>query len=106
MLFFGLLMVSTNFAQSGIKGKVFDASENSPIEYGSVGLYHIADSSLVAGALSQTDGSFVLETIKPGNYYLVVQFMGYNPTTLNNIEISRSQVLDLGNLRTPDLALN
>ena len=98
LLFFILLTSATGFAQSGITGKVFEAGENTPIEYGSVGLYAPADSTMVGGAVSLEDGSFVLENIKPGKYYLVVQFMGYNPTTLSDIELSRGQQLDLGRL--------
>lgn len=98
VLFFTLLTASMSLAQSRITGEVFNAGENTPIEYGSVGLYNPADSSMVAGAVSLEDGSFALENIKPGNYYLVVQFMGYDPTTLSDIELSRGQQLDLGKL--------
>jgi iron complex outermembrane recepter protein len=99
ILFFLLLMVSVGYAQSRIKGKVMDTSENSPIEYGSIGIYSVGDSSMVGGAVSKKDGTFELEAIQPGNYYLVVQFMGYNPITINGIKLSQGQTLDLGNLQ-------
>jgi hypothetical protein len=63
-------------AQSLIKGKLNDGSENSPIEFASVALYDQKDSTLIAGVVSDENGVFELVKLKPGNYYLHLQFMG------------------------------
>lgn len=86
------------FAQTSIVGTLVDANENTPIEYGSVGIYTNTDSSLVSGAVTEPDGKFELSGIKPGNYYLLIQFMGYNSLLLDEITLNRGQMLDLGTM--------
>ncbi|MBD3627297.1 outer membrane beta-barrel family protein [Cyclobacterium sp.] len=93
---FQLILCYPTFAQNSIQGTLADANENTPIEYGSVGLYSSSDSSLVSGAVSEPDGKFELSDIKPGQYYLVIQFMGYNSFTKEDLTFTRGQSLDLG----------
>lgn len=97
-----LLLISLIFclsenvlAQSGIKGLLIDGAENSPIEYASVAVYLQKDSVLVTGAVTSQNGAFSIMDIKPGSYYLVAQFMGYENTTVGNIVISRNEIVDL-----------
>ncbi|SHM83713.1 Outer membrane receptor proteins, mostly Fe transport [Cyclobacterium lianum] len=94
--FFQLILCYPIFAQNSIHGTLVDANENTTIEYGSVGLYSSSDSSLVSGAVSEPDGRFELSDIKPGRYYLVIQFMGYNSFTKEDLTFTRGQSLDLG----------
>ncbi|WP_439482368.1 TonB-dependent receptor domain-containing protein [Cyclobacterium plantarum] len=93
---FQLILFYPIFAQNSIHGTLVDANENTPIEYGSVGLYSASDSSLVSGAVSEPDGKFDLNGIKPGTYYLLIQFMGYNPFIKEDLTFDRGQSLDLG----------
>ncbi|NHE57588.1 TonB-dependent receptor domain-containing protein [Cyclobacterium plantarum] len=93
---FQLILFYPIFAQNSIHGTLVDANENTPIEYGSVGLYSASDSSLVSGAVSEPDGKFELSGIKPGEYYLLIQFMGYNSFTKEDLTFTRGQSLDLG----------
>ncbi|WP_235940986.1 outer membrane beta-barrel family protein [Cyclobacterium roseum] len=96
--FLQLLLCFPIFAQISIQGTLMDANEDSPIEYGSVGLYERSDSSLVAGTVTAPDGRFELNDAKPGNYYLLIQFMGYNPYVMEELALSRGQSLDLGTI--------
>ncbi|WP_154856840.1 outer membrane beta-barrel family protein [Cyclobacterium xiamenense] len=83
------------FSQITVRGTLVDSNEANPIEYGSVGLYAQADSSLVSGTVSEPDGSFELAGIKPGTYYLAIQFMGYERVSIGDMVLVRGQVLDL-----------
>ncbi|SEI86978.1 Outer membrane receptor proteins, mostly Fe transport [Cyclobacterium xiamenense] len=89
------LLVFPIFSQITVRGTLVDSNEANPIEYGSVGLYAQADSSLVSGTVSEPDGSFELAGIKPGTYYLAIQFMGYERVSIGDMVLVRGQVLDL-----------
>ena len=56
--------------------KVLDSS-NAPIEYANVALYLSSDTSLVYGGITNAEGVFQLEEIKPQNYILKVSYIGY-----------------------------
>ncbi|HRX00076.1 MAG TPA: carboxypeptidase-like regulatory domain-containing protein, partial [Cyclobacteriaceae bacterium] len=61
-----------------VDGTVMDGETNSPLEFANASLLTPSDSSLVAGATSDANGSFSIAT-KPGNYILKVQFISYAP---------------------------
>lgn len=91
---------------SGVKGKVVDKASNQALEYATVMVYNQADSSFVAGSISGKSGEFDIK-LKPGKYYITVQFIAYKTITLNDITVDKSnKARDLGELMvTPDSAL-
>ncbi|WP_375582388.1 TonB-dependent receptor domain-containing protein [Cyclobacterium xiamenense] len=98
-----LFLIFPALSQITVRGMLVDSTEGNPIEYGSVGLYTRTDSSLVSGTVSGPDGVFELSGMKPGAYYLFVQFMGYERITIGNLLLERGQALDLETIRlTPN----
>ena len=100
---FGLLCLTTltSYGQYSVSGRVVDNTEQQPVEYASVGLYNLSDSSLVNGAVSQPEGSFTVSDVPSGTYYLVVQFMGYDKKVVSGIRVNQDV-----QLRTVALAPN
>ncbi|MBR5214912.1 MAG: TonB-dependent receptor [Bacteroidales bacterium] len=89
-------------AEPEIKGKVIDVETDGPLEYATVSLFNSQDSTLVTGVITDMKGEFSLKT-KPGKYYVVIQFMGYEPKTIN---INLKEKVNLGNIvMRPDSAL-
>ena len=85
-----------------IKGKVIDIETDGPLEYATVSLFNSVDSTLVTGVITDMNGDFMLKA-KPGKYYVVVQFMGYEAKTIN---INLKAKTDLGKIvMRPDSAL-
>ena len=85
-----------------IKGKVIDIETDGPLEYATVSLFNSQDSTLVTGVITDTKGAFSIKA-KPGKYYAVIQFIGYEPKTIN---INLKDKTDLGNIvMRPDSAL-
>jgi outer membrane cobalamin receptor len=74
-----------------ITGKIIDNNNQFPIEYASVGLYRMRDSSLVTGALTDTAGNFALENLPYGRFYAEVKFLGYKKSRVNGIMINPNQ---------------
>ncbi len=89
--------IPSDSPDGALKGIIFDTGSNQPMEYASIALFSVKDSSLITGAVSATDGSFTLKPIKYGKYYAVVNFIGFKKHTINNILISpNKKTVDLG----------
>ena len=63
--------------QGSLRGRVVDARSGENIEYANIALLKAADSSLVNGTVSESNGSFRL-TAPYGRYLVRVTFIGYD----------------------------
>lgn len=109
-IFLTLLILSYDVTATGveshaepeIKGKVIDGETDGPLEYATVSLFNSQDSTLVTGVITDAKGAFEIKT-KPGKYYVVIQFMGYEAKTIN---VNLKDNVSLGNIvMSPDSAL-
>jgi len=76
--FVGLFLIASLTSQAqNIKGKVCLEKDKTPVQFASVGLVHLPDSAMTTGVITLTDGSYLLEKVKPGNYFIKVSFVGY-----------------------------
>lgn len=104
-----LLLASVAYGQSGpnpgaapeakgtITGKVVDQSSEVPMEYTSIAIYRMRDSSLVTGTVTNTNGSFVMDDVPFGQYYMEIKFVGYEKKVLRQVILNReTRNLDLG----------
>ncbi len=66
----------TVYGQHTIDGKVISI-ENKAIAYVNVVLYQQVDSSFVDGTISEENGSFHLQDISKGNYFIEASYVGY-----------------------------
>lgn len=84
-------------AMSGtIKGIVKDKDLKTAVEYATVSVFQMSDSSLINGTITNVKGEFELKQIKSGKYYVEVSFIGYNKKTIRNIPINRNyKIADL-----------
>jgi len=75
----GLLMLLVTVASQAqtINGKVCYGKDKSPVQFASVALLQLPDSSMITGGITLTDGAYSLDRIKPGNYYLRASFVGF-----------------------------
>jgi outer membrane receptor protein involved in Fe transport len=91
---------SVNTQSRGIiSGVILDSETNNPIEYSNVVLFNQKDSSQVAGTVSDKTGTFRLIRIPNGDFYLTIQFVGYEKKVIKDILVSSSQShVDLGNI--------
>ena len=77
ILVFIALAFGVQAQQGTVRGRVVDARTGENIEYANVALLRVADSSLVNGTVSGTNGSFSLNA-PFGRYILRVTFIGYD----------------------------
>lgn len=72
-----LLIVSITAQAQNIRGKVCLDKDKSPVPFATVGLLQLPDSAIVTGVITLTDGGYLFEKVKPGNYFMQVRFVGY-----------------------------
>jgi len=83
VLFSLLLIISLTSQAQNIKGKVCYEKDKSPVQFASVALVQLPDSSMITGVITLTDGGYLLEKVKPGNYFLKASFVGYKANGKN-----------------------
>ncbi|HRB78888.1 MAG TPA: carboxypeptidase-like regulatory domain-containing protein, partial [Niabella sp.] len=77
LIFFAFPAMKNLYAQITITGTVTDNLKKA-IGGSNVLLLAAADSSLVKGTMSKTDGTFLLEANAPGSYLLAASYTGFN----------------------------
>ena len=82
-----LLFVMQAFAQKGsIKGRVYDAKTNQPLEFASI---LVQGTSI--GSTSDLDGNYIFTGIEPGFKRLVISLVGYQTTVSSEIQVQGNQ---------------
>jgi len=71
-----------------ISGVIIDSITNEDIEYATIALFSKRNDELAGGSISQKNGKFFLEKLKPGKYYLKISFIGYDDKTIDDIKIN------------------
>ena len=92
-IFLGSLPL-TSFSQSrpySVTGKLLDAETKQPIEYASVAIFKLPDSTLVTGVSTNGQGVFTINNLGNGRYFLRSSFVGYK-NGIKQFEINGSNV--------------
>jgi len=89
IIFSTLLLLNTVKGQSGsVYGNLQSIKTNEPILYAAVSLYHQSDSSLYLGSITNDKGTFIIDKVKDGMYYLKISCLGFNQHEKRNIHIN------------------
>jgi hypothetical protein len=87
ILIFLLLLSLQAFAQKGIiKGRIYDAKTNQPVEFASIIIQGTTISSI-----SDLDGNYIFTGIEPGFKHLVVSLIGFQTTTSDEFQVQGNQ---------------
>lgn len=95
-ILFLLVSVSAIAQSSRLMGTLTDEDSGEPL-VGAV----IRVVGTYGAAISEPDGSYLIENIKPGRYSVNIQFMGYQQKIYNNIDIKAKQTKKLNIEMTP-----
>ncbi|THH36437.1 TonB-dependent receptor domain-containing protein [Neolewinella litorea] len=93
-LFLGGLLPAQSFP---LAGTLVQDESGQPLGFATAIAYTAADSAMAANTTTGEDGSFTLQ-VKPGDYYLVIQFLGFDNLTVPDLTVENPG-LDLGTLR-------
>lgn len=110
---FILVLLNTLFAQPSeigrgtLLGTVLDKSTTKPIEFSTISVFKIADSTLVTGSISSATGTFLVDKIPIGVFYVKIEFIGFEATIINNVEFSDTKnEVNLGTINLASFSKN
>ena len=82
----------TDHTTGTVMGTVVDAN-NMPLQYASVNVKRVSDSSTAQYGLTDEVGKFLLEGIPFGQYFVEIQYVGYHKSTSPAFEISKQNAV-------------
>ncbi|GGH14838.1 outer membrane beta-barrel protein [Pedobacter zeae] len=89
LLFCGYIAQAQN--TGAVNGKVINAKDKKPVDFATVALKSLKDSSVVASGQTNADGTFSFKTVAPGRYRIYVAFLGLKTTT-KDVEVAKAAV--------------
>jgi ferric enterobactin receptor len=89
-----------------ILGTVVDTATKAPVASASVAVRSKKDSSLVAGAITDADGSFHIQGLKQGDYYLRTTSIGFRPRTWTFSITDAAPKANVGNIPLTRVAIS
>lgn len=79
-----------------LRGKVIDAQTQTPLEFATIALYRLPDSTVAGGGITDIAGAFTLE-IKPGLYFARIEYLSYKSRFIGGIDLNDGRMeRDLG----------
>jgi outer membrane receptor protein involved in Fe transport len=84
-------------AEGIIAGTILEYQTNNPMGYANVVIFSERDSSMVTGTVTNMDGTFKMEKVPNGKFYLVSNFIGFRREIVSGISINpKKLVFDAG----------
>lgn len=81
-----------------ISGKIMTV-KNEPLPYANLVVFKVLDSSMVKGAMSDDFGSFLVEKVPAGTYYVSASILGFKTYTSEVFEIAENEEKELGRVQ-------
>lgn len=105
---FFLLISAFVHAQSPgtASGKVVSGKDKTPIDYASIAIKKVSDSSVVGGANTSATGTFTISGLAPGKYKLYVVYIGFKTITQDFELTSARPGINFGTLTMQDTGVD
>jgi len=92
---FIVLIFCGYFAQAqntgAVTGKVVTAKDKKPVDFATIAVRNLKDSSVVASGQTNPDGTFSFKAIAPGKYRVYAAFLGLKTAT-KDVEVAKASV--------------
>ncbi|AUD00538.1 TonB-dependent receptor domain-containing protein [Spirosoma pollinicola] len=95
----GLTEDSQTKGNAKIIGYVVDSTLTRAVEFANIALYNSLTNKLLDGTVADEKGKFSLPRIAPGQYRLLISFLGFTSKTIENVVIVKGQTKDMGAIR-------
>lgn len=89
-----LFIYSDTWSQNIVSGYVFE-SEDTPLEFANILLLNASDSTLFKGAVSEMDGSYQIDQIPDGRYFLTISMIGFQSFTMTDFDLAGEALLNI-----------
>ena len=89
-----------------VRGTVTDNTSSAPIPRATIAVRAKASTALVGGAVARDDGTFRIQGLRPGVYYLRVTALGYGPLSTAEFSVTPASLnTDLGTIKLEKVAV-
>jgi len=109
LLIFFLLISCTTYAQNkngSVSGKVVNSKDRLPIDYASVAIKNLADSTTAGVTNTLADGSFSIKGLAPGSYRLTAAYLGLANVTKDFTVTAAAPTVNVGEVAMENTGLN
>jgi outer membrane receptor protein involved in Fe transport len=90
---------SYSAADKTIKGYVVDSATESVLPFANITLHNNSDSSFITGVSSDSKGTFEINNVSDGSYYIKISFVGYDTKYVTGLSLkNNSTQIDLGKI--------
>ena len=80
-----------------VRGQLVDATSHQPVDAGVITVLRATDSVVASEARSADDGTFHVERLAVGRYFVRLRSLGFSPAVRDDVVVSRNHlVVDLG----------
>ncbi|MFI5451898.1 outer membrane beta-barrel family protein [Pedobacter sp. UC225_61] len=83
-------------------GKVINGKDKSPVDYASIAIKRLSDSSTVGGTNTSATGTFTINGLTPGKYKLYVVYLGFKTITKDFELTAAAPGINFGNITMED----
>jgi len=101
-LFTLFLVLSSYFVNAqntgAVSGRVLQSKDKKPIDYASIAIKNLSDSSMVGAVSTSEDGQFMVKGLKPGNYRLYAAFLGLKNITKDFSISAEKSTVNIGDV--------
>jgi outer membrane receptor protein involved in Fe transport len=104
-LFSGYFAVAQS-PDGSVTGRIINGKDKTPIDYGSIAVKSLKDSSVVGSINTNKDGSFSISELAPGSYRLYAAYLGLRNATKEFTITSANTKINLGDLALEDTGLD
>jgi outer membrane receptor protein involved in Fe transport len=84
---------------SKISGTIIDSTAAKGVEFASIALFNVATNAAIDGTTADENGKFSITKVAPGNYKLLISFIGFKDKAVNNIQVVKGQDIELGSVK-------
>lgn len=110
LLLIAFLFISySSYAQTkngSVTGKVVNAKDMLPVDFASVAVKSLKDSSVAGVTNTQANGTFEITGLAPGSYRLSVAYLGLKTSSKDFVVTAAAPAAKLGDIAMEDIGLN
>jgi outer membrane receptor protein involved in Fe transport len=83
-----------------ISGIIKDSAANAAVEYATISIFEPQGQKAITGSTSDVQGKFEVSGLRPGNYKVVIESVGYQPYEIKSVELTDKSIqVDLRTIR-------
>lgn len=95
---------ATSRGNAKLTGTVVDSTSGKPVEFASIALIDPQTKKPIDGTVANENGQFTLPKLPPGQFGLLISFVGYRNKTVSSVKLDRRGDVNIGTIRLiPDV---